>query len=384
MHSNIQLLFKSKFISISNTLGNSMKAHFKRSMKEYEAKYLREKNKETQKNAKIASEHLDANKNMPKLHHYQEDTRMNVASTVVSSSVTNCMKDAKTLTKRSLHKRTLTMHSSEDMNSAKTYFPSNSSKDQVLKQEEDDVDMEDNNNDLVIDEGDSVADEKETQRPLNMIESEQNNSKGSADKDTDYDDDVNDAAMERDIVVDDDLDGEEEHFVSSKRRRIPSDSGSTFSTSQFMKAHKRDDSQLDIIMNRRPEYFAFDEECSENEEENINTTADRIEDGEECDNSIEEELNIKCNWCQRPGPCSIKMQVSEDTNEERKDKNGDRILSDSQSCQNFGQKKAFCNERCFSLYRRAAFKKNRRCEWCRRPSKQPLSVKDDKHRYFCR
>merc|ERR1711994_553298 len=93
---------------------------------------------------------------------------------------------------------------------------------------------------------------------------------------------------------------------------------------------------------QKSEYFPFDEECSENEDENINTTADRIEDGEECDNSIEEELNIKCNWCQRPGPCSIKMQVSEDANEERTDKNGDRKLSDSQSCQNFGQKKAFC------------------------------------------
>ena len=360
-----------------------MKAHFKRSMKEYEAKYLRENNKETKKNAKIASEHLDANKNTPKLHHYQEDTLMNVASTVASSSVTNCMKDAKTLTKRSLHKRTLSMHSPEDLNSAKTYFSSNSSKDQLLKQEED-VDMEDNNNDLVIDEGDSVVDEKETQRHLNMIESEKNDSKCSADKDTDYDDDVNDAAMERDIVVDDDLDGEEEHFFLAKRRRIPSDSGSTVSTSQYMKAHRRDDCQKDVITNNRPDYFPFDEECSENEEENINTTADRIEDGEECDNSIEEERNTKCNWCQRPGPCSIKMQVSEDANEERKDKNGDRKLSDSQSCQNFGQKKAFCNERCFSLYRRAAFKKNRRCEWCRRPSKQPLSVKDNKHRYFCR
>ena len=370
-----------------------MKAHFKRSMKEYEAKYLREKNKETQKNAKIASEHLDANKNMPKLHHYPEDTLMNVASTVASSSVTNCMKDAKKLTKRSLHKRTLSMHSPEDMNSAKTYCSSNSSKDQLLKQEED-VDMEDNNNDLVIDEGESIVDEKETQRHLNMIESEQNDTKHSADKDTDYDDDVNDEAMERDIVVDDDLEGEEEQFVSSKRRRIPSDCGSAVSTSQFMKAHRRDNCQKDISMNKlifhnltpeqKSEYYPFDEEYSENEEENINTTADRIEDGEECDNSIEEELNVKCNWCQRPGPCSIKMQVSEDANEERTDKNGDRKLSDSQSCQNFGQKKAFCNERCFSLYRRAAFKKNRRCEWCRRPSKQPLSVKDDKHRYFCR
>ena len=38
-----------------------------------------------------------------------------------------------------------------------------------------------------------------------------------------------------------------------------------------MKAHRHDDCQKDVITNRRPDYFPFDEECSENEEENINT-----------------------------------------------------------------------------------------------------------------
>ena len=120
-----------------------------------------------------------------------------------------------------------------------------------------------------------------------------------------------------------------------------------------------------------------DEEVSENEEENVNITQERLDDSRNCDNSVEEEMNRKCNWCQRPGPCSIIMQVSEPI-----DGDGRKHILKDQRYQR--DKKAFCSERCFSLYRRAAFKKNRRCEWCRRPSKHPLPVKDDKNRHFCR
>ncbi len=30
------------------------------------------------------------------------------------------------------------------------------------------------------------------------------------------------------------------------------------------------------------------------------------------------------------------------------------------------QKRTFCSERCFSMWRRAAFKRNRGCAWCRK------------------
>ena len=93
-------------------LGNSMKAHFKRSMKEYEAKFLKERHKEKEQKAEKGPEHLDARKNMPKLTYSQEDTRMSLASSLPSSSITHRTKDTKTLTKRSfpLHKRVNNMH----------------------------------------------------------------------------------------------------------------------------------------------------------------------------------------------------------------------------------------------------------------------------------
>ena len=42
-----------------------MKAHFKRSMKEYEARYLKEKQKETGQKVEEGAKHLDASKDMP-------------------------------------------------------------------------------------------------------------------------------------------------------------------------------------------------------------------------------------------------------------------------------------------------------------------------------
>ena len=364
-----------------------MKAHFKRSMKEYEARYLKEKLKETEQKVEEGAKHLDASKDMYKLTYSQEDTRMGLSSTLASSSINNHAKNRKTLTKRSmsLNKKTRIMHSSENISNSSTYSPSSSPKDYVVKQEG--VDMEDNNNDLIIDESASLIDEKGTERDLKDIESEQNTAESNADEITKrYCNDINNVAKEEDIVVDDNFDNQEEAFVSSKRRRIPSDNSSISSRNESIKIYRNSDFKNNFSSNRVLENYSVGEDCSENEEENINNPGDRFQDGQDCDSSIEEELNTKCNWCQRSGPCSIKMHVSEETELERTKEERNDTLGNEYSRQNkkSGQKKGFCNERCFSLYRRAAFKKNRRCEWCRRPSKQPLTVKDNKHRYFCR
>ena len=108
-----------------------MKAHFKRSMKEYEAKYLKEHNKEKQQKPKLGSEHLDVSRNMPKVNHSQEETRMNIASSVASPSANDTIKDTKTTTKRSLplNKRTYNFKCSDNMKSSITQFQSNLSKD---------------------------------------------------------------------------------------------------------------------------------------------------------------------------------------------------------------------------------------------------------------
>ena len=364
-----------------------MKAHFKRSMKEYEARYLKEKHKETEQKVEEGPKHLDANKSMPKLTYSQEDTRMGLSSSLASSSINNHAKDTKTLTKRSmsLNKKTCNMHSSENISNSSTYSPSSSPKDHFVKQEG--VDMEDNNNDLIIDESVSPISEKETERDLKDIEAEQDTAESKSDKITNrYNNDIDNVAKEEDIVVDDNFDEQEEHFVSSKRRRIPSDNSSISSRNESMKIYRNSDFKNNLSSNRVFESYSVGEGCSDDEEENIINPGNRLQDGQDCDSSIEEELNTKCNWCQRTGPCSIKMHVSEGTEPERTKEEQNCTLGNEYSRQSkkSGQKKGFCNERCFSLYRRAAFKKNRRCEWCRRPSKQPLTVKDNKHRYFCR
>ena len=92
-------------------------------------------------------------------------------------------------------------------------------------------------------------------------------------------------------------------------------------------------------------------------------------EGQNCDTFQEEreggEDMRKCSWCQRPGLCPL--------------------VESSGGIAGGGKCKAFCSERCFSQYRRAAFKKNRRCDWCHRPGKQPLNlVKDELNRQFCR
>ena len=364
-----------------------MKAHFKRSMKEYEAKYLKENNNEKKPKSKFGSEQLDEGKNMPKFNHSQEETQMNIASSVASSSMNTTIKDTKTTTKRSFlsHKRAYNIHCSGNMKSSVMNFHSNLSQDH-LKQEEGDVDMEDNNNELIIDESESVEDSKETLRDVRIDETHEKVFESNLDNNRKYNDSATHEGKEEDIVVDDEIDGEEDHCFSSKRRRTPSENQSVPSSSQLIKAYRTDcNPENDILKKQLSESFSIGEDESENEDDNINITSDAIEDGQDCDNSLKE-VNIKCNWCQRAGPCSIKMHVSDETKPERMEGEGKNILRDHHSRQNkhSREKKVFCNERCFSLYRRAAFKKNRRCEWCRRPSKQPLLVKDNKHRHFCR
>ena len=247
-----------------------MKAHFKRSMKEYQARYLKEKHKETEQKVEEGPKHLDASKDMLKRTYSQEDTRMGLSSSLASTSINNHAKDTKTLTKRSisLNKRTCKMHSSENISNSSTYSPSSSPKDYVVKQEG--VDMEDNNNDLIIDESVSPIDEKGTERDLKDIESEQNTAESNSDEITNrYNNDINDVAKEEDIVVDDNFDDQEEPFVTSKRRRIPSDNSSISSRNESIKIYRNSDFKNDFPSNRVLENYSVGEDCSENEEENI-------------------------------------------------------------------------------------------------------------------
>jgi hypothetical protein len=46
-------------------------------------------------------------------------------------------------------------------------------------------------------------------------------------------------------------------------------------------------------------------------------------------------------------------------------------------------KKSFCSERCFSHYRRAAFKKNKACDWCRKKNEGTI-IDGDTQLQFCK
>ena len=356
-----------------------MKAHFKRSMKEYEAKYLKDNKNEKPNKPKIGSENQAANKNMPKPNHSQE-TQMNLATSVAHTSFINSTKDTKTPTKRSFpfQKRAYSnIHSEENPNLSKhAQSQSNECRNYAVK-EEYDIDMEDNNNQLVIDESDSIVEKQDVVATFRNDDTKQISTEIDRDITLESKTDDVEESKEEDIVVDDDVDRHPGQQLPLKRSRIVSgDVPSLPSSTQNLKTKTYTHNPIprrDILENAILE----DEEVSENEEENVNITQERLDDSRNCDNSVEEEMNRKCNWCQRPGPCSIIMQVSEPI-----DGDGRKHILKDQRYQR--DKKAFCSERCFSLYRRAAFKKNRRCEWCRRPSKHPLPVKDDKNRHFCR
>ena len=357
-----------------------MKAHFKRSMKEYEAKYLKDKN-DKQNKPKIGSENQTTNKNMPKPNHSQE-TQMNLASSVANTPFINSTKDTKTPTKRSFpfRKRAYSnIHSEENPNlDIQSQTQTNECRQYSVK-EECDIDMEDNNNQLVIDESDSIAEKQDVVTTFRNDDTKQPSTEITMNKHLDSDNDTVDEGNEEDIVVDDDVDRHPGQQLPLKRSRIisgdvPSLPSSTQNTAAKTSTYNTIP-RIDILENTILEA----EEESENEDENVNITQEILEDNRNCDSLVEEERNRKCNWCQRPGPCSIIMQVSEPIDGE-----GRKHILRDQRFQNQRDKKAFCSERCFSLYRRAAFKKNRRCEWCRRPSKHPLPVKDDKNRHFCR
>ena len=70
----------------------------------------------------------------------------------------------------------------------------------------------------------------------------------------------------------------------------------------------------------------------------------------------------QCFWCKREGVCQIVTNQSED-----------------------GGETGFCTERCFSQFRRASFKKNRKCDYCFRPWKvtEVTALDPDSSKQFC-
>lgn len=366
-----------------------MKAHFKRSMKEYEAKLLNDSNNEKQHKLKRGFEYLTEHNNMPNPNNDQE-TQIDLATSPTNTMLMNSTrKDAKTPTKRSAHPFHKQLHrnnSTFELSSAK-YPPMDSSNEcgNVSIKQDCDIDMEDNNNKLVIDEGDSIDDKHDIVSSFESDETDQSLC-GVNSINIINNEDTLAEGNEEDIVVDDDVDEQDRYQGLLSRRGLDQEHGAsltlpsqalTTATYTFNNAVSRTRALEDMTI----DIGDAADDGSENEDENLSVTKERIENETSCDDLVEEERKRKCNWCQRPGPCSIIMQVSEslEEGEERMKHIKHKHHHSSQK-----QKKAFCCERCFSLYRRAAFKKNRRCEWCRRPSKQPLPVKDDKHRQFCR
>ena len=140
-----------------------MKAHFKRSMKEYEAKYLKDnKHEQINKSSKALDHASKVKPDMPKPNYCQE-TQHNFTSSVASASVIECSKkDFKTARKTSTpfhQKPSSHRHSTESQapeNKSGSLNSNASLRYSIPKFC--DMDAEDNNNELVIDEGDSAID----------------------------------------------------------------------------------------------------------------------------------------------------------------------------------------------------------------------------------
>ena len=69
-----------------------------------------------------------------------------------------------------------------------------------------------------------------------------------------------------------------------------------------------------------------------------------VEDDEDEDRDKEGQCSESCEWCHRATASSTQFTMRTE---------GMR-------------KKIFCSERCFSQFRRAAFKKSKVCDWCRK------------------
>ena len=364
-----------------------MKAHFKRSLKEYEAKYLKDnKHEKINKPSKALDHTSKAKTDMPKPNDCQE-IQHNLTSSVASVSVVeSSKKDLKTARKTS---NPINQKPSSHRHSTESQAPENKSgslnSNASLRYSIPkfcDMDAEDNNNELVIDEGDSVIDKDEISS--NLLNENSNHSSTERKRNIyviNENENSNECGDEDDIVVDDVFEEQQE------RRQTP-----------VLRQGLALESPQRARHNTTPESFKPNAECSQqstedgvmdmddfaegaSDEESSNSKQGRFEDAQIHEVVEEEERNRKCNWCQRPGPCSIIMHVSESLEGDGDEKQDIKHLRRHSFKK---ERKAFCCERCFSLYRRSAFKKNRRCEGCRRPTKQPLLVKDAKHRQFCR
>ena len=363
-----------------------MKAHFKRSMKEYNSEFLKD-NDNCQGKQRPGFQPLTGHKNMPKPNH-SADTDGNLASSVASASLINQKNDIKN---KGFPKRPQKSIYSLKKAISKTYHQlnSNDGTDQTSHQGCD-IDMEDNNNELVIDEGESTIEidlagcsqDTETQKhEKKPTLNKSNDDITSIDKDT-----IDNDKDEEDIIVDD-IDGKQENELQFSTKDLVEDNITSPTSPTPEKVTNICGLHLNTFRHRRELQddvgFMTDEVAEETIDDGSKTEnvyQGTYKDDQNIDRLIlENERRRKCNWCQKPGPCSIVMQVSESMELDAKKPASKNLHNDSKR-----DKKAFCNERCFSLYRRAAFKKNRRCEWCRRPNKQPLSIKDEQHRQFCR
>ena len=368
-----------------SVLGTSMKAHFKRSMKEYEAKYLKDNKQEKLNKPSRGSDDTSKIKtDMPKPT-YSQETQHNLTSSVASASLMNSSKkDFKTTRKTShpIHHKLLSHRHSTERQAPENNFGSPNSPLRYSMPKHCDMDAEDNNNELVIDEGDSVIDKDDM--ASNLLNENSNHSSIEGKRNiyvVNENENSDEGADEDDIVVDDVFEEQQE------RHRTP-----------VLRQGLALESPPKARHNTTPESFKPNAECTQqsmedgvmdmddftegaSDEESSNSKQGRFEDAQIHDAVEEEERNTKCNWCQRPGPCSIIMHVSESLEGDGDEKQEIKPLRRHSFKK---ERKAFCCERCFSLYRRSAFKKNRRCEGCRRPSKQPLVVRDAKNRQFCR
>ena len=134
-----------------------MKAHFKRSLKEYEAKYLKDnKHEKINKPSKGLDDASKTKTDMPKPNYYQE-TQHNLTPSVARASLMNSSKkDSKTARKTS---HPIYYRASSPRHSKQVEDPESNSGPIDLKTSARysmpklcDMDMEDNNNELVIDE----------------------------------------------------------------------------------------------------------------------------------------------------------------------------------------------------------------------------------------
>ena len=366
-----------------------MKAHFKRSLKEYEAKYLKDnKHEKINKPSKGLDDASKTKTDMPKPNYYQE-TQHNLTPSVARASLMNSSKkDSKTARKTShpiYYRASSPRHSTqgEDPESNTGTFNSKTSATHSMPKHCD-MDMEDNNNELVIDEEESIVDKDDVSSNLLNENSNQSSTEGKRNIYViNENENCNEVGDEDDIVVDDVFEEQQERHqtpvfrqgldLESPPRARHNTTPESFEPNTECSRQSMEDGVVDMD--------DFAEGASDVDEESSNSKHGRFEDAQIHDAIEEEERNRKCNWCQRPGPCSIIMHVSESLEGDGDDLKDIKNLRRHTSKK---ERKAFCCERCFSLYRRSAFKKNRRCEGCRRPSKQPLLVKDAKHRQFCR